>query len=64
MESWEIANKFVDTTLDKCKKDHGDYAYAGCVGTLQGVLGSIMIDLSVCFPEAYEKISQKLLSQI
>lgn len=64
MESWEIANKFVDVTLDKCTKEHSEYGYAGCVGILQGTLSGIMIELDVYFPEAYEKISKQLLNKI
>jgi hypothetical protein len=64
MESWQIANRFVDVTLEKCREQDPEYCYARCVGSLQGTLSSIMIDLSICFPEAYEKISNKLLTKI
>lgn len=64
MESWEIANKFVDVTLERCKESDPIYAYSGCVGALQATLSGIMIELDVCFPQAYERISQKLLNKI
>ncbi len=65
MESWQISNKFVDTILDRCKKKlESKYAYAGAVGCLQAELGSIMIELNICFPEAYKKIAARLIEQI
>lgn len=61
MKPWEISKDFVDRVIENHRQQDETYYCAMSLGTLKSVLGDIMIDLNIYFPDAYEKIKQKLI---
>lgn len=64
MKPWQIVDKYINITLEKYKEKYPEDEYSHCVGELQATLIVIMMDCNVCFPEAYDMISKKLLRKI
>lgn len=65
MKTWELANDFIKQLEQEMEaEDGGAYKWPKMVGALQCNLGTILIQLSVYHPEAFEMIVEKNFKQL
>lgn len=62
MQSWQIAEKYVEDTIEECKCEYS-HPWVATVSILQCELSRIMIELQVYSPQVYELVSKRLIKK-